>query len=82
MRWIDGRPYDDRPPWPEYMPAVCPACEGDRGWESQPYGVDYRDGSVLTDWIVCQECEGSGESEEAVEPVECDDDFEAMEALR
>jgi len=49
---------------------ACPACGGDRGWESAPWGVDYRDGSVLTSWITCNECNATGGVEVPVELVD------------
>ena len=51
----------------------CPSCLGERmceggpsGWESAPWGIDRRDGGLLTDWIVCTLCDGDGEIEEPV----------------
>jgi len=49
---------------------ICPACGGDRGWESAPWGVDYRDGSVLTSWIACNACDQHGEIEVPVDLVD------------
>lgn len=49
---------------------ICPACDGDRGWESAPWGVDYRDGSVLTSWIACDACDRRGEVEVPVELID------------
>lgn len=42
---------------------VCPACGGDKGFESAPWGVNYNDGSPLTSWIPCTFCDSKGEVE-------------------
>jgi len=54
----------------------CPACgnqrlceDGPSGFEA-PYGIDYRDGGILSDWIVCRACDGTGEIEVPVELVD------------
>ena len=41
--------------------APCPQCGGDKGFESEPWGVNYEDGSPLTSWIPCEFCYGLGE---------------------
>lgn len=54
----------------------CPHCTGQRIYEGgpsgfeEPYGVDYRDGGLLTNWVVCRACDGEGEYEEPVELVD------------
>jgi hypothetical protein len=58
---------------PDVRIIACPSCDGDRGWESAPYGIDYNDGSLLTSWIKCNECDGTGEVEIEVEPITLND---------
>lgn len=54
----------------------CEACNGDRGFESAPYGVNHWDGAPLTHWIRCTACDGRGEFEVELQPVEMDDNPE------
>ena len=52
---------------------TCPDCEG--------YGAHvignghFADGSENNEERPCQTCEGTGQAEQEVEPVECDDDL-------
>jgi hypothetical protein len=39
---------------------TCPHCDGDRGFESRPYGYNHHDGSPLTHWTDCKTCKASG----------------------
>lgn len=43
--------------------AACPNCGGDKGFESEPWGVCRYTGAPLTDWIPCEWCDATGEVE-------------------
>jgi hypothetical protein len=66
-------------PEPRRVFNLCPACDGEGRWESAPWGVDYRDGSVLCSEIVCDYCGGEGDVEEDAVLIE-EDDLDEIEA--
>lgn len=55
------------------MLVECPACLGEKGWESRAYGFDRQIGYPLTYWIECETCNGKGEIEEEVRLIDQDD---------
>lgn len=58
---------------PHEIEIECPWCDGEGGRESEPYGVNYNDGSPLTHWEICNLCRGSGSVSVTTEPITQDD---------
>lgn len=50
----------------------CGTCGGDRGFDV-PHDIDRYDGSLITQWVECTACDGLGEYEAELMPIDCDE---------
>lgn len=50
----------------------CERCGGDKGFDV-PHDIDRRDGGLITHWVECSACGGTGDMEIEIEPIDIED---------